>query len=50
MFVEGDRSSGEEMVEAPTVIVDTGDFHKDLFILTVWRGIFGGRDFFSLGM
>jgi hypothetical protein len=32
MSVKGERSSGEEMVEAPTVIVDTGDVHKDLKI------------------
>jgi hypothetical protein len=32
MSVKGERSSGEEIVEAPTVIVDTGDVHKDLKI------------------
>ena len=32
MSVKGERSSGEEMVKAPTIIVDTGDVHKDLKI------------------
>jgi hypothetical protein len=32
MSVKGERSSSEEMVEAPTVIVNTRDVHKDLKI------------------
>ena len=32
MSVKGERSSGEETVKAPTVIVDIGDVHKDLKI------------------
>jgi hypothetical protein len=32
MSVKGERSSDGEKVKAPTVIVDTGDVHKDLKI------------------
>jgi hypothetical protein len=42
MSVKGERSSGEEMVEAPNVIVDTGDVYTALKIKV--PGAYGGEE------